>query len=241
MGLLSDTNMHTDRFSNLTLAFYVTYLFFEIPTGFLMQRLPTAKCSGVQWWVMVHDFDIWCTDPLVTIWGLTTTLNCTAKNFPGLMVLRVLLGCFELAIAPAYVHSPRTLFRPLLISFQIDPDHIDVVQKRRTTPKNGNMVHIAINMEEQHPAHTPTTNTPIPTPRGIGEIPMRHSPTGINHYLPKTRFQHLTDHGKAIQTRRGNKFTSPLPGSQSTGGFSRSVQVKLGSSNATAVYQWTGF
>lgn len=108
---------------------------------------------------MVHDFDIWCTDPLVTIWGLTTTLNCTAKKFPGLMVLRVLLGCFESAIAPAYVHSPRTLLRPLLISFQIDPDHIDVVQKRRyvhlrssshtnrtiltnhrTTPKNGNMV-----------------------------------------------------------------------------------------------------
>lgn len=59
-----------------------------------------------------------------------TTLNCTAKNFPGLMVLRVMLGCFESAIAPAYVHSPITLLRPLLISFQIDSDHIDVVQKR---------------------------------------------------------------------------------------------------------------
>jgi hypothetical protein len=46
MGLLSDTNMHTDQFSNLTLAFYVTYLFFELPTGFLMQRLPTAKYLG---------------------------------------------------------------------------------------------------------------------------------------------------------------------------------------------------
>ena len=46
MGLLRDTNMHTDQFSNLTLAFYVTYLFFELPTGFLMQRLPTAKYLG---------------------------------------------------------------------------------------------------------------------------------------------------------------------------------------------------
>lgn len=46
MGLLSDTNMRTDEFSNLTLAFYVTYLFFELPTGFLMQRLPTAKYLG---------------------------------------------------------------------------------------------------------------------------------------------------------------------------------------------------
>ena len=35
------------------------------------------------------------------IWGLMTTLNCAANNFAGLMTLRVLLGCFESAIAPA--------------------------------------------------------------------------------------------------------------------------------------------
>ncbi|KAJ5093197.1 hypothetical protein N7456_009058 [Penicillium angulare] len=87
MGLLSDTNMQTNQFSDLTLAFYVTYLFFELPTGFLMQRLPTAKYLGFN----------------VTLWGLMTTLNCTAKNFGGLMTLRVLLGCFESAIAPALI------------------------------------------------------------------------------------------------------------------------------------------
>ncbi|KAJ5386799.1 hypothetical protein N7509_009340 [Penicillium cosmopolitanum] len=79
MGLLTDTNMRTNEFSDLTLAFYVTYLVFELPTGFLMQRLPTAKYLGLN----------------VTLWGLMTTLNCTAKNFGGLMTLRVLLGCFE--------------------------------------------------------------------------------------------------------------------------------------------------
>lgn len=47
MGLLSDTNMRTNEFSDLTLAFYVTYLVFELPTGFLMQRLPTAKYLGL--------------------------------------------------------------------------------------------------------------------------------------------------------------------------------------------------
>ncbi|KAJ5212329.1 uncharacterized protein N7498_003975 [Penicillium cinerascens] len=87
MGLLSDTKMQTNQFSDLTLAFYVTYLFFELPTGYLMQRLPTAKYLGFN----------------VTIWGLMTTLNCTAKNFGGLMTLRVLLGCFESAIAPALI------------------------------------------------------------------------------------------------------------------------------------------
>jgi len=47
MGLLSDTNMRTDKFSYLALAFYVTYLFFEFPTGYLMQRFPTAKYLGL--------------------------------------------------------------------------------------------------------------------------------------------------------------------------------------------------
>lgn len=47
MGLLTDTNMRTNEFSDLTLAFYVTYLVFELPTGFLMQRLPTAKYLGL--------------------------------------------------------------------------------------------------------------------------------------------------------------------------------------------------
>jgi hypothetical protein len=38
--------MKTNQYSNLTLASYCTYLAFELPTGFLMQRLPTAKYLG---------------------------------------------------------------------------------------------------------------------------------------------------------------------------------------------------
>ncbi|KAJ5338156.1 hypothetical protein N7452_004884 [Penicillium brevicompactum] len=88
MGLLSDTNMRTNQFSNLTLAFYVTYLFSNFLLGF--------SCNAYL------PPNIW--DSMVfTLWGLMTTLNCTAKNFPGLMVLRVLLGCFESAIAPALI------------------------------------------------------------------------------------------------------------------------------------------
>ncbi|OJK03037.1 hypothetical protein ASPACDRAFT_23420 [Aspergillus aculeatus ATCC 16872] len=87
MGLLEDTGMRTDQFSHLALVFYASYLFFELPTGYLMQRLPTAKYLGLN----------------VTLWGLLTTLNCVAKNFVGLVVLRVLLGCFESAVAPALI------------------------------------------------------------------------------------------------------------------------------------------
>ncbi|GFF56461.1 uncharacterized transporter C417.10 [Aspergillus lentulus] len=87
MGLLKDTGMQTDQFSKLALAFYVSYLFFEFPTGYLMQRLPIAKYLGLN----------------VTLWGLLITLNCAAQNYAGLIALRVLLGCFESAVAPALI------------------------------------------------------------------------------------------------------------------------------------------
>lgn len=46
MGLLEDAHLDTNQYSYLGLAFYVSYLFFEFPTGYLMQRLPTAKYLG---------------------------------------------------------------------------------------------------------------------------------------------------------------------------------------------------
>lgn len=87
MGLREDTSISADQFSQLALVFYVTYLAFEFPTGYLMQRLPTAKYLGAN----------------VILWGLMTTLVSTAKNWAGLVTLRVLLGCFEAVVAPALV------------------------------------------------------------------------------------------------------------------------------------------
>lgn len=87
MDLKEDTGINTDQFSQLALVFYVTYLAFEFPTGYLMQRLPTAKYLGAN----------------VILWGLMTALVSTAKNWAGLVTLRVLLGCFEAVVAPALV------------------------------------------------------------------------------------------------------------------------------------------
>lgn len=47
MGLKEDTKISTSQFSLLALVFYITYLAFELPTGYLMQRLPTAKYLGL--------------------------------------------------------------------------------------------------------------------------------------------------------------------------------------------------
>jgi sugar phosphate permease len=46
MGLESDAHVTKGEFSNLALIFYVTYLAFEFPHGYGMQRLPTAKYLG---------------------------------------------------------------------------------------------------------------------------------------------------------------------------------------------------
>jgi fucose permease len=46
MGLAEDTKTSASQFSYLATAFYVGYLFFEIPHGYLLQRLPVGKYLG---------------------------------------------------------------------------------------------------------------------------------------------------------------------------------------------------
>lgn len=87
MGLFKDAHIDTNQFSQLALVFYVTYLAFEMPTGYMMQRFPLAKYLGIN----------------VVLWGVCVTLNCVCKSFGSLIAVRVLLGCFESAVAPALI------------------------------------------------------------------------------------------------------------------------------------------
>ncbi|KAH7312680.1 allantoate permease [Stachybotrys elegans] len=87
MGLQPDTGISGDQYSELALLFYVSYLAFEFPTGYLMQRLPTAKYLGAN----------------VILWGLMVACTAAANNWAGLAALRVLLGCFEAVVAPALI------------------------------------------------------------------------------------------------------------------------------------------
>jgi sugar phosphate permease len=87
LGLQQDAHFQANQFNILALAFYITYLIFEFPTGYLMQRLPTAKYLGVN----------------VILWGLIVACTCAAKSFAGLITLRVLLGVFESCIAPSLI------------------------------------------------------------------------------------------------------------------------------------------
>lgn len=87
MGLQEDANITKSQFSNLALIFYVTYLALEFPHGYGMQRLPTAKYLGT----------------MVFFWGLIVAVTSACKNYGALVTTRVLLGCFESAVAPSLI------------------------------------------------------------------------------------------------------------------------------------------
>ena len=52
-----------------------------------MQRLPTGKYLGT----------------MVTLWGVIVTVTSACKNYGALVTTRVLLGCFESAVAPSLI------------------------------------------------------------------------------------------------------------------------------------------
>jgi sugar phosphate permease len=87
MGLYNDAHIDAGQFSTLALLFYVTYLALEFPHGYLMQRFPTAKYLGM----------------MVIYWGVIVAVTSAAKNWGGLVATRVLLGCFESAVAPSLI------------------------------------------------------------------------------------------------------------------------------------------
>lgn len=87
MGLQEDANITEDQFSYLALIFYVTYLALEFPHAYGMQKLPTAKYLGV----------------MVFLWGVIVAVTAACKNYGALIATRVLLGCFEAAVAPSLI------------------------------------------------------------------------------------------------------------------------------------------
>lgn len=87
MGLTEDAHMTDTQFSTLALIFYVTYLGLEFPHAYGMQRLPTGKYLGT----------------MVTLWGLIVTVTSACKSYGTLVTTRVLLGCFESAVAPSLI------------------------------------------------------------------------------------------------------------------------------------------
>ncbi|KAF3319090.1 hypothetical protein TWF173_003543 [Orbilia oligospora] len=87
MGLNQDLRLKGNEFSWCATAFFIAFLLAEIPTGIILQKLPTAKYLGFS----------------VIMWGITTACTAACHDFTGLLIVRIFLGAFEAAIAPCLI------------------------------------------------------------------------------------------------------------------------------------------
>jgi MFS family permease len=87
MGIIEDTNLPSDGFSNLAMVFYVSFLVFEPLQTYFIQRFPVAKWLGAN----------------VFLWGITVACNSAVSNYASVVALRVLLGVMEASVAPSLI------------------------------------------------------------------------------------------------------------------------------------------
>lgn len=86
LGLRTDLKMQGQMYSWAGSAFYYGYLFFEFFTSMSIQRFPIMYAVSVY----------------IILWGIILCLH-SVPQYPGFIVLRVLLGAMESAITPAFV------------------------------------------------------------------------------------------------------------------------------------------
>ncbi|ODV58979.1 allantoate permease [Ascoidea rubescens DSM 1968] len=87
MGLKDDLKMVGDQYSWVGSSFYFGYLFAQFPINYLLQRFPLSKTLGI----------------VVFIWGVILMCHAACYSYAPFIVCRVLLGCCEASMDPAYI------------------------------------------------------------------------------------------------------------------------------------------
>ncbi|PCH37793.1 MFS general substrate transporter [Wolfiporia cocos MD-104 SS10] len=87
LGLLEDDHLSQNQFDWLSTIFYLSYLGFQFPQNYALQRLPVGK------WVSINIF----------IWAVALLCHTAAKDFATLFVCRFFLGICEGAITPGFM------------------------------------------------------------------------------------------------------------------------------------------
>lgn len=86
LGLREDLHMEGNMYAWTGSAFYLGYLFFELPAAYVLQRLPVAKTVLV----------------FIVMWGVVLGLHAV-PNYAGFVALRTVLGMLESTVTPAFV------------------------------------------------------------------------------------------------------------------------------------------
>lgn len=86
-GMREDLGFTGQAYSWVGTSFYLGYLVFQLVANRLLQRFPISKTLGI----------------IVILWGIVLMCHAACQSSGPFLVCRVLLGCLESAMNPAYV------------------------------------------------------------------------------------------------------------------------------------------
>ncbi|KAJ9120316.1 hypothetical protein QFC24_005270 [Naganishia onofrii] len=87
LGLRTDLHLVGNQYALLSTFFYVSYLAFEFPFAWLMQKVPIGKTLGV----------------VMLLWGVDVLCMAWARHWVDLSVMRAIQGALECSISPAFL------------------------------------------------------------------------------------------------------------------------------------------
>ncbi|CAI7607792.1 unnamed protein product [Penicillium glandicola] len=93
--LIADLGLEGQRYSWVAAIFNFGYLFWALPANLLIQRLPIAKYMG----------------GMLLIWSVILVAHVGAKNYPGILVLRFLLGMAEAGVSPCMMNLTSMFYK----------------------------------------------------------------------------------------------------------------------------------
>lgn len=83
MGIKTDAHLVGQQYSWLTTCIYIAVLIVEYPTNWLIQRVPIAKCLGLN----------------IVLWSITLALHAVCPSFASLVAVRTLPSIFEAGVS----------------------------------------------------------------------------------------------------------------------------------------------
>ncbi|CAG8951359.1 hypothetical protein HYFRA_00007270 [Hymenoscyphus fraxineus] len=86
-GIVEDAKLKGEDFSWLGSIVYVAQLVMQPIIAFFLVKLPTGKFGAT----------------MVLCWGIVLSCMAVAKDFKGLLVTRLFLGCFEASVGPTFL------------------------------------------------------------------------------------------------------------------------------------------
>ncbi|KAF7293058.1 MFS domain-containing protein [Mycena indigotica] len=84
MGFNPDLRLVGNDFNNAASSMYIANVIAELPTGYIVQKVPPGKWLGLN----------------IILWGVVTASTAAVHNFHGLVATRVVIGILEAATTP---------------------------------------------------------------------------------------------------------------------------------------------